>query len=178
MQEEKKRILSIDALRGFDMMWIAGVDKVLKRAGAAMNNDFGVAMAAQMKHVDWAGLHIIDLVFPTFVFLAGASWPFSLDSQRRKGSTDRQIFRRIVKRFLILVALGLLYHRFFKFDFAHCIYNSVLGRVGFGWAVAAATLLFCKRLKTVVWISVGIFAAYWLAGLLIPLAVNPPGVCP
>ena len=178
MQEEKKRILSIDALRGFDMMWIAGVDKVLKRAGVAMNNDFGVAMAAQMKHVDWAGLHIIDLVFPTFVFLAGASWPFSLDSQRRKGSTDRQIFRRIVKRFLILVALGLLYHRFFKFDFAHCIYNSVLGRVGFGWAVAAATLLFCKRLKTVVWISVGIFAAYWLAGLLIPLAVNPPGVCP
>ena len=178
MQEEKKRILSIDALRGFDMMWIAGVDKVLKRAGAAMNNDFGVVMAAQMKHVDWAGLHIIDLVFPTFVFLAGASWPFSLDSQRRKGSTDRQIFRRIVKRFLILVALGLLYHRFFKFDFAHCIYNSVLGRVGFGWAVAAATLLFCKRLKTVVWISVGIFAAYWLAGLLIPLAVNPPGVCP
>ena len=67
--EEKKRILSIDALRGFDMMWIAGVDKVLKRAGAAMNNDFGAAMAAQMKHVDWAGLHIIDLVFPTFVFL-------------------------------------------------------------------------------------------------------------
>ena len=82
--EEKKRILSIDALRGFDMMWIAGVSRFLKRAGAALNNDFGAAMAAQMKHVDWAGLHIIDLVFPTFVFLAGASWPFSLDSQRRK----------------------------------------------------------------------------------------------
>ncbi len=176
--DDKKRILSIDALRGFDMMWIAGVDKILKRAGAAMNNDFGVAMAAQMKHVDWAGLHIIDLVFPTFVFLAGASWPFSLDSQRRKGSTDRQIFWRIVKRFLILVVLGLVYHRFFKFDFTNCIYNSVLGRVGFGWAVAATTLLFCKRLRTVIWVSVGIFVAYWLAGLLIPLAVNPPGVDP
>jgi len=176
--EEKKRILSIDALRGFDMMWIAGIDRVLKRAGAALNNDFGAAMAAQMNHVDWAGLHIIDLVFPTFVFLAGASWPFSLASRRAKGATNRQIFWSIVKRFLILFALGLLYDRFFKFDFAHCLYNSVLGRVGFGWAVAAATLLFCKRLKTVIWISVGIFAAYWLAGLLIPLAANPPGVCP
>ena len=176
--DDKKRILSIDALRGFDMMWIAGVDKILKRAGAAMNNDFGAAMAAQMKHVDWAGLHIIDLVFPTFVFLAGASWPFSLASRRAKGVADRQIFWSIVKRFLILFALGLVYDRFFKFDFAHCLYNSVLGRVGFGWAVAAATLLFCKRLKTVIWISVGIFAAYWLAGLLIPLAANPPGVCP
>jgi len=176
--DEKKRILSIDALRGFDMMWIAGVDRFLIGTGLALNNDFGTAMAAQMRHVDWAGLHIIDLVFPTFVFLAGASWPFSLDSQRRKGSTDRQIFWRIVKRFIILFALGLLYHNIFKFDFKHCLYNSVLGRVGFGWAVAAATLLFCKRLKTVVWVSVGIFAVYWLAGLAIPLAVNPPGVDP
>ena len=175
---ENKRILSIDALRGFDMMWIAGVDRFLIKAGEALNNDFGAAMAAQMQHVDWAGLHIIDLVFPTFVFLAGASWPFSLASQRAKGSTDRQIFWRIVKRFLILFALGLVYDNIFKFDFANCLYNSVLGRVGFGWAVAAATLLFCKRLKTVIWVSVGIFAAYWLAGLLIPLAVNPSGVCP
>ena len=176
--EEKKRILSIDALRGFDMMWIAGVDKFLIGTGLALNNDFGVAMAAQMQHVDWAGLHIIDLVFPTFVFLAGASWPFSLDSQRRKGATDRQILWRIVKRFLILFALGLLYDNIFKFDFANCLYNSVLGRVGFGWAVAAATLLLCKRLRTVIWISVGIFAAYWIAGLVIPLIVNPPGVDP
>ena len=175
---EKKRILSIDALRGFDMMWIAGVDRVVKRAGAAMNNDFGAAMTAQMNHVDWAGLHIIDLVFPTFVFLAGASWPFSLASRRAKGATNRQILWSIVKRFLILFALGLLYDNIFKFDFANCLYNSVLGRVGFGWAVAAATLLLCKRLRTVIWISVGIFVAYWLAGLLIPLAVNPPGVDP
>ena len=177
-QEAKKRVLSIDALRGFDMMWIAGVDRFLIRSGEALNNDFSAAMAAQMQHVDWAGLHIIDLVFPTFVFLAGASWPFSLASQRAKGLVDRQIFWRIVKRFLILFALGLLYHRFLKFDFANCLYNSVLARVGFGWAVAAATLLFCKRLRTVVWISVGIFVVYWLVGLLIPLAVNPPGVNP
>lgn len=176
--EEKKRILSIDALRGFDMMWIAGVDKFLIGAGAALNNDFGAAMAAQMQHVDWEGLHIIDLVFPTFVFLAGASWPFSLASQRAKGFTNRQIFWRIVKRFLILVALGLLYDNIFKFDFANCLYNSVLGRVGLGWAVAAATLLFCKRLRTVIWISVGIFVAYWIVGLAVPLIVNPPGVDP
>ena len=45
---ESKRILSIDALRGFDMMWIAGVDQFLIKAGAALNNDFGAAMAAPM----------------------------------------------------------------------------------------------------------------------------------
>ena len=42
---ESRRILSIDAPRGFDMMWIAGVDRVLKRAGAALNSDFGAAFS-------------------------------------------------------------------------------------------------------------------------------------
>ena len=176
--EEKKRILSIDALRGFDMMWIIGVGSFLIAAGRAAGGTWGNAIADQMEHVPWEGLHLIDLIFPTFLFLAGASWPFSLASQRAKGYSDRRIFGRIVKRFLILVALGLIYDNIFKFDWAKCLYNSVLGRVGFGWAVAAATLLFCRRLRTVIWVSVGIFAAYWLASLLIPLAVNPPGVCP
>ena len=176
--EESKRVLSIDALRGFDMMWIVGVGAFLLEAGRAWGGPWGNAIADQMEHVPWEGLHLMDLIFPTFLFLAGASWPFSLASQRAKGYSDRQIFGRIVKRFLILVAFGLIYDNIFKFDWTKCLYNSVLGRVGFGWAVAATTLLLCKRLRTVIWISVGIFAAYWLAGLLIPLAVNPPGVDP
>ncbi len=176
--EEKKRILSIDALRGFDMMWIMGVGAFLIKAGRAWGGPVGNAVADQMEHVPWEGLHLIDLIFPTFLFLAGASWPFSLASQRAKGYSDRRIFGRIVKRFLILVAFGLIYDNIFKFDWANCLYNSVLGRVGFGWAVAAATLLFCKRLRSVIWVSVGIFAAYWLIGLIVPLVVNPPGVDP
>ena len=178
MEEEKKRILSIDALRGFDMMWIAGVSAFLLQAGRAWGWTWGNAIADQMEHVPWEGLHLIDLIFPTFLFLAGASWPFSLASQRAKGYSDRRIFWRIVKRFLILVAFGLIYDNIFKFDWANCLYNSVLGRVGFGWAVAAATLLLCRRLRTVIWVSAGIFAAYWLIGLIVPLVANPPGVDP
>ena len=166
--EEKKRILSIDALRGFDMMWIIGVGSFLIAAGRTWGGPWGNAIADQMEHVPWNGLHLIDLIFPTFVFLAGASWPFSLDSQRRKGATDGQIMWRIVKRFLILFALGLIYGNFFKFDFAHLRINSVLGRVGFGWAVAAATLLCCRKARTAVWWCVGIFAAYTFASWLIP----------
>jgi len=43
-EEAKKRILSIDALRGFDMMWIAGVDKFLIGVGAALNTEFAAAI--------------------------------------------------------------------------------------------------------------------------------------
>ena len=101
-----------------------------------------------------------------------------ISSSQRSFYSDRQIFWRIVKRFLILVAFGLIYDNIFKFDWVNCLYNSVLGRVGFGWAVAAATLLLCRRLRTVIWVSVGIFAAYWLIGLIVPLVANPPGVDP
>ena len=116
------------------------------------------------------------MIFPLFVFLSGASWPFSLDGQRRKGASDGHIALRILKRFLILFALGLVYGNFFKFDFAHLRLNSVLGRVGFGWAVAAATLLFCRRLRSVVFWAVGIFAAYTLISWLVPVLSGSYGM--
>ena len=176
MEEKRRRILSIDALRGFDMLWIVGLGTFVMHAGKAMGTPFGLALAEQMDHAFWEGLNFFDMIFPLFVFLSGASWPFSLDGQRRKGASDGHIALRILKRFLILFALGLVYGNFFKFDFAHLRLNSVLGRVGFGWAVAAATLLFCRRLRSVVLWAVGIFAAYALISWLVPVlagSANP-----
>ena len=176
MEDKRQRILSIDALRGFDMLWIVGLGTFVGHVGLALGTPFGNALAGQMEHAFWEGLNFFDVIFPLFVFLAGASWPFSLDSQRRKGATDGHIALRILKRFLILFALGLVYGNFFKFDFAHLRFNSVLGRVGFGWAVAAATLLFCRRLRSVVFWAVGIFAAYTLISWLVPVlsgSANP-----
>ena len=168
LEDKRQRILSIDALRGFDMLWIVGLGTFVGHVGLALGTPFGNALAGQMEHAFWEGLNFFDMIFPLFVFLAGASWPFSLDSQRRKGATDGHIALRILKRFLILFALGLVYGNFFKFDFAHLRFNSVLGRVGFGWAVASATLLFCHRLRSVVLWAVGIFAAYTFISWLVP----------
>ena len=176
MADKQQRILSIDSLRGFDMLWIVGLGTLVGHAGQALGTPLGSAIAGQMEHAFWEGLNFFDMIFPLFVFLAGASWPFSLDSQRRKGASNGHIALRILKRFLILFALGLVYGNFFKFDFAHLRFNSVLGRVGFGWAVAAATLLFCRRLRSVVFWAVGIFAAYALVSWLVPVlsgSANP-----
>ena len=173
-----KRILSIDVLRGFDMMWIMGVGSFFLLAGRASGTPFGAFVADQMEHVPWIGLHLMDLIFPTFVFLAGASWPFSLVSQRAKGKTDGEIFRKILWRFLVLFAFGLLYDSFlgFKdigFDFCKVRYNSVLGRIGFGWAVAAATLLFSRRWRTVVLVAAVSFFGYWALSEIVPRLVHP-----
>lgn len=73
------RLLSLDALRGFDMLWIIGADAL----GGALANFHGGApahfLAGQLDHVSWAGFHFYDLIFPLFVFMVGAAIPLSLD---------------------------------------------------------------------------------------------------
>jgi hypothetical protein len=73
-----RRLASLDALRGFDMFWIIGVDDLVPRLSryswAQSNSSWGRALhlvAAQFDHVAWQGLHFEDLIFPLFVFIVG-----------------------------------------------------------------------------------------------------------
>jgi len=72
------RLMSVDALRGFDMFWIIGADSLvyaLHRMSPSKTTNF---LAYQLDHADWAGFHFYDLIFPLFVFLVGVSIVFSL----------------------------------------------------------------------------------------------------
>jgi predicted acyltransferase len=65
MDNKTERLLSIDALRGFDMFFIIGGAAIISSLCAA----FGCAdgwIASQMKHVKWAGLAHHDTIFPLF----------------------------------------------------------------------------------------------------------------
>ena len=92
-------LMSIDALRGFDMWFIIG------SAGGAglialICSALGMpdcALALQMHHVAWEGFRHHDTIFPLFLFLAGVSWPFSLASQLEKGRTMKQIHLKIIR---------------------------------------------------------------------------------
>src|SRR5882762_4666433 len=72
------RLMSVDALRGFDMFWIIGADSLvyaLNRMSKTRGTEF---LAGQLEHADWAGFHFYDLIFPLFVFIVGVSLVFSL----------------------------------------------------------------------------------------------------
>src|SRR3954447_24215587 len=62
------------------------------------------AVYAPLDHALWHGWTMTDLVFPFLLFAMGAAVPFAL--ARRRGTT--RIGRHIVRRALILFALGLL----------------------------------------------------------------------
>ena len=138
---DKKRLLSIDTLRGMDMLLIMGLSTLLVRLCRLFPGGSDFWLARQMSHVEWNGLAIMDMVFPVFLFIAGLSFPFSYASQVEKGRTSWEIHRKIFIRCLVLIALGIVYNGFFNLRFPQR-YASVLARIGLAWMFAA--LLSCS----------------------------------
>ena len=167
-----KRIESIDVLRGYDMLWITGGAGVVAALAKALPSPVTEFLAVQVTHAPWGSFYHHDLIFPLFLFLAGASWPFSLASRMSRGHSKTRITLGILRRFAILFVLGAVLFGLLKFDFAHVRFNSILGRVGFGWAVAAlGTLHFGKKGN---WAFAAFcFFGYWAASQFLPFIFVP-----
>lgn len=172
--EPKKRILSIDVLRGWNMFWLIGGASFVFALAAALPCTVTKVIAEQAHHAGGIGFHHHDLIFPLFLFLAGASWPFSLGSQVRKGVSKWGITFRAFRRFLLLAFLGAVLFGLLKLDFAHVRFNSILGRIGFGWFFAAMGLLWCGR-RRFPWYAAFWFFGYWAACLILPHVFGPDG---
>ena len=146
-----KRLASLDALRGFDMLFIMGFAPFVMAVCGLFEGGFWEGLSAQMEHVEWNGLAHHDTIFPLFLFIAGISFPFSLASMRDKGLTDNKIYLRIARRVAILVVLGFVYNGLFDLDFANLRLASVLGRIGVAWGVAAVLqMLFSTRVRVTI----------------------------
>ncbi len=161
------RLQSLDALRGFDMLFIMGAAGLIAGLAQWFPCSFTQALADQMNHVEWHGLAHHDTIFPLFLFIAGISFPFSLAKQRANGKTEGQIYKKIIKRGLILVLLGCIYNGLLYFNFAEQRYASVLARIGLAWMFGA--LIFVNtNWKTRVWITAALLIGYWLVVGFIP----------
>ena len=141
----KDRLVSLDALRGFDMLFIMGFASLVAVLCRIFPNEITLAIGASMDHVEWNGLNHHDTIFPLFLFLAGVSFPFSLAKQREKGMTSAQIHKKIIRRGLTLVLLGIIYNGLFdlRFDTLRCA--SVLGRIGLAWMFGALLFIHFSR---------------------------------
>src|SRR5688572_13429544 len=73
------RLMSVDALRGFDMFWIIGAEALILAVDRLGDNAFTRFLATQVTHARWEGFRFYDLIFPLFLFVVGVSIVFSLD---------------------------------------------------------------------------------------------------
>src|SRR5437868_3514908 len=95
------RVVSLDALRGFDMFWIMGADSMGHALGQLAGGSVLLqAISSQLDHVPWAGFRFYDLIFPLFVFLAGVSLVFSLSKAIEIGGPDAAVARVLPRTLL------------------------------------------------------------------------------
>lgn len=157
------RLLSLDALRGMDMLMIMGFGRLVICLCAALGFP-DCALAQQFRHVEWDGLRFEDTIFPLFLFLAGVSWPFSHASQAARGATRGAIALRCLRRALVLFALGLVYNGLLQ---GQLRMGAVLSRIGVAWFVGAMLFMTCRR-RTLAFLALALPIGYWLLLAFVP----------
>jgi predicted acyltransferase len=164
------RLLSLDALRGFDMLMIIGGGHLIQKVSNL--NDWGWLdwLAGQMDHTRWHGFTFYDLIFPLFLFISGVSLAYSLVSQVNKGKPKNEIYLHAFRRMLILMFLGILYkNQPLHFDCGQIRYVSVLGRIGFTGFCVTLIVLNTKNFQQRLYWVLGLLVTYWAAMMFIPV---------
>lgn len=162
METERKRIQSLDVLRGFFMFWIVGGTDILFSLNQLFPSEVLQKICSWFEHVKWSGFHFYDMIFPAFLMISGMTYPFSLDKKMQKGLSRKKIYFDVVKRGMILFLLGLVYNGLLDMHPESLRYASVLGRIGIAWMAAVLIYLFVKDRKVQIGICVGIMMFYWL----------------
>lgn len=165
-----KRLLSIDTLRGFDMLMIAGAGAFIATLHGKTGWGWVDSLALQFEHPAWNGFTFYDFIFPLFLFIAGLTLPFSLNKGLSSGLTKSDLYKKAFKRFLILYGLGILYKNapIPFLDWSQIRFVSVLGRIGFAGFVTTVLYLNFGFQKRIFWIA-GLLLFYYAALFLIPV---------
>ena len=164
---QSRRLLSLDALRGFDMLFIMGLSHLICSVCELFPSGADSYLWQTMKHASWDGLYHHDTIFPLFLFIAGVSFPFSYAKQCEGGASRKKVYWKIIRRALTLIALGVVYNGFFKCQFDNLRICSVLGRIGMAWALAALLYVnFSAKVRAV--IAGAVLIGYWLLICYVP----------
>lgn len=149
---KKKRIESVDLLRGFTI-----VAMILVNTPGTWNSVY-----TPLLHAEWHGLTPTDLVFPFFLFIVGISIYFAYKN-KKKGII---IYKKIAVRSLKLIGLGLFLNTFLPYfpfirEFETLRITGVLQRIGIVFFIASILYL-NYNWKTILAISAIILISYAL----------------
>ena len=162
------RLISLDALRGFDMFWIMGGVPILDAVADLTDWTWLKWLGGQMEHPKWHGFALYDLIFPLFLFIAGVAMPFSFEKRLARGDSKSTLARHVIVRGLLLVLLGMIYNGLLNFNWPNTRLPSVLGRIGLAYLFAGLIVLNTRVRGQVIWF-VGLRVGYWAALKFIPV---------
>jgi predicted acyltransferase len=170
-----RRLSSIDALRGFTMIWIIGAEEVIRSLLKVWPNSFTETLAINMTHAKWEGYFFYDLIFPLFLFLVGVLLPFTVLRRMEAGVPPKQLYQHIIKRTIVLIFLGLVNYGLLYFDWPAMRWSSVLGRIGICYFFASI-LVIHTNWRTQAIVTAAILVAYYVAVKFVPVPGYGAGV--
>ena len=168
------RLVSLDALRGFDMFWIMGGEAIVKAAAALTGWSSLLWLSGQLEHPEWNGFALYDLIFPLFLFIAGVAMPLSFEKRLGRGDSKISLYQHVITRGLLLVLLGMIYNGLLKFNWPDTRLPSVLGRIGLAYMFAGLIVLNTSVRGQIGWF-IGLLVGYWAALKFIPVPGYGPG---
>jgi predicted acyltransferase len=160
-----QRLMSLDALRGFDMFWIVGMEEVF----GALSRMFPMTPTIhdRVDHAPWAGFHFYDIIFPLFAFIIGVSLVFSLGKSiavEGKGAASW----KVIKRSAILFLLGVFMYRGIADGYEKIRILGVLQRLAICSCGAGLAFIWLKP-RGILALTIGLLAGYWAMMTFIPV---------
>src|ERR1044071_3484776 len=153
------RVMSVDALRGFDMFWILGADALVHALNRMNQRGPTRFLANQLEHAEWEGFHFYDLIFRLFVFLAGVSMLFSLTKLvERQGRNEA--LKRVFRRSILLFIVALIYSGGFSNPWPDIRLMGVLNRIALCYFFAGVIFCFVP-LRGMIGLAAGLLLGYW-----------------
>lgn len=144
------RLTSLDVFRGATI------------AGMILVNNPGswAYVYPQLRHADWHGWTFTDLIFPFFLFIVGVAIVFSFSRRIELGYSKTKLFLKVIRRALILFALGLFLNGFPNFDFSTIRIMGVLQRIAICYLFASLIYLTSSVRWQAIW-SIVLLFVYW-----------------
>jgi len=156
-----KRLLSLDFFRGITIA-----------AMILVNNPGSWAhVYPPLLHAQWHGWTPTDLIFPFFLFIVGVSITLAFSGKKDSQVPVKDLYGKIIRRTLILFALGLFLNGFPFFDLTSLRIPGVLQRIAICYLVASLLFLHCGARVQALW-AVAFMLIYWAAMQWFPV----PGI--
>src|SRR5256714_1664582 len=159
------RMLSLDVFRGMTV------------AGMILVNNPGTwgAIYSPLEHATWNGWTPTDLIFPFFLFIVGVAITLALSRRVESDGSRRDLYLKIVRRSLIIFALGtfLAWFPFYNFTthtfigFSTVRLTGVLDRIAICYLFAALIFINTSWRRQAVIVAV-LLLAYWAILMLVP----------
>ncbi len=162
-----QRIYSLDVFRGLTMACMIVVN----------NPGSWSYVYPPLQHAEWHGWTPTDMVFPFFLFAVGVAIKLSMDKYLQTAAR-RQMFARIVRRTLILFAVGLFLNGTFEFDLSTWRIPGVLQRIAMCYFFASLLYIAVSnrrdgnvvtRVAPIAWTFAGLLVLYFVLMTFVPV---------